>query len=95
MKKKEAPAKVNVQLTVSRSMYDLITRLSKKLGQTRSAMIRDLLEQQVPIFEVLEKSIDQIKLGDQEKARAFMDQYTGQVQAALGKERKQLRGKKQ
>jgi len=85
---------VNVQLTVSRSTYELITRLSRKLGETRSAMIRELLDQVVPGLEVLEKSIDEIKRGEPEKARALVDEHGRKVQAALAKERKQLRGKK-
>jgi predicted DNA-binding protein len=94
MKKKAYPAKLPIQVMLPRPMYDMISRLARKLGHTRSGMIRELLQQLVPGFEAMEKSIDLMKLGDQEKARTLVDRYAGRVQADLSKERKQLRGKK-
>lgn len=93
MRKKEYPAKLPIQVMVPRPMYDLITRLARKAGQTRSAMIRELLEQQVPVFEALEKSMDLIKLGKQDQARVLMERYGWSVRSGLAKVLKEVRGK--
>ncbi|MBI3035496.1 hypothetical protein HYY71_04175 [Candidatus Woesearchaeota archaeon] len=51
---------IQIRITVSREINDLLERVSKKLGKKKSMLARELMEQKMYDLELIQKELQEI-----------------------------------
>lgn len=52
---------IQIRITVSKEINDLLERVSKKLGKKKSMLARELMEQKLYDLNLIQKELDEIE----------------------------------
>ena len=52
---------VQIRITVSKEMDELLSQLAKKLGKKKSMLARELMEQRLYELEIIQKKLSELK----------------------------------
>ena len=55
---------IQIRITVSKEINDLLERVSKKLGKKKSMLARELMEQKLYDLNLIQKELDEIDKKD-------------------------------
>ncbi len=77
-------------LSLPPDFYDLISRVAKRLGTSRAALVRELLEQFRPWLETMQEALDKIAGGKKDEAKSLVQALATKVSSQLQEELKTL-----
>jgi predicted DNA-binding protein len=52
---------VQIRITVSKEIDELLSKISKKLGKKKSMLARELMEQKLYDLEIIQKKLSELK----------------------------------
>ena len=55
---------IQIRITVSKEINDLLERVSKKLGKKKSMLARELMEQKMYDLELIQKELKELDKGN-------------------------------
>ncbi len=55
---------IQIRITVSKEINDLLERVSKKLGKKKSMLARELMEQKLYDLNLIQKELNEIEKND-------------------------------
>ena len=55
------PSSVQIRITVSKEINELLEKVAKKLGKKKSMLARELMEQKLYDLELIQKRLGEIK----------------------------------
>ncbi len=55
---------IQIRITVSKEINDLLERVSKKLGKKKSMLARELMEQKMYDLDLIQKELQELERGN-------------------------------
>jgi predicted DNA-binding protein len=92
MAKRGRPVTVPKRLLLSLppDLYELVSVVAKRLGQSKAGLVRELLEQYRPWLKTMREALDKIAGGRKEEAKSLVSALATKVSIELQEELKTL-----